>query len=165
MRVLSYEQLWSICSENEIGIGSVEITKVLFKQLLKAVKHLHSYGIAHFDIKAENCLLTSDGEFSNFFTAQKSIAKPLPMLSKMFWIEENFWALFLWSLQTIVSESKLFCQRHSETWRLRNGYWIPLRRKGTQTVPHKRKSNLPVTASYTSRLQVRPLLFFWTKNC
>uniref|UniRef100_A0A183EXT1 Protein kinase domain-containing protein n=1 Tax=Gongylonema pulchrum TaxID=637853 RepID=A0A183EXT1_9BILA len=48
--------------ENEV----LEVNKVrsLFRDLMQAVQHLHSLKVAHMDIKAENCLVTVNGEIS-----------------------------------------------------------------------------------------------------
>jgi len=40
---------------------TVHDTRVLLRDLLVAIKHLHSFGVLHRDIKPENCLIRSDG--------------------------------------------------------------------------------------------------------
>ena len=34
----------------------------LMKKMLRAINHMHSYGVVHRDIKPENILITPDGE-------------------------------------------------------------------------------------------------------
>ncbi len=48
---------------SELGRLSERITRFIVTQILVALKHLHSKNIVHCDLKPENVLLSSDGDF------------------------------------------------------------------------------------------------------
>ncbi|EEB13411.1 serine/threonine-protein kinase D1, putative [Pediculus humanus corporis] len=62
MEKLKGDMLEMILS-SEKGRLSERITKFLITQILIALKHLHSKNIVHCDLKPENVLLSSDGDF------------------------------------------------------------------------------------------------------
>ncbi|KAK6621589.1 Serine/threonine-protein kinase D1 [Polyplax serrata] len=62
MEKLKGDMLEMILS-SEKGRLSERITKFLITQILVALKHLHSKNIVHCDLKPENVLLSSDGDF------------------------------------------------------------------------------------------------------
>lgn len=55
------------------GLSEVEVL-FYFKQMLKAVKFLHSYGVVHRDIKPENLLLSDNSENCRIKLADFSLA-------------------------------------------------------------------------------------------
>lgn len=46
------------------GPVSLKVTRRIFAQLVSAVSHLHSLGIAHCDIKADNILIDQNANVS-----------------------------------------------------------------------------------------------------
>ncbi|GAA5973961.1 hypothetical protein JCM11641_001243 [Rhodosporidiobolus odoratus] len=88
--------------------------KIYFRQLLSAVEHLHSHGIAHNDIKPSNILLSADDQpilIDYGFSTSYSLTSPDRFLSSLSWGTPEY-------LSPERAKGMLHDERLSDVWAL-----------------------------------------------